>query len=84
MAVGNDGSTNLCTPEITITITITSYKIKKDKEIVKQPKQSKNYESEYRKLKELVCNLVDPTLDLESQECEKDFLDRATGGKGHL
>ena len=41
MAVGNDGSTNLCTPEITITITITSYKIKKDKEIVKQPNQSK-------------------------------------------
>ena len=53
-------------------------------QVVQQPKKVKNYESEYRRLKELVCNLVDPTLDLESQECEKDFLDQATGGKGHL
>ena len=41
----------------------------------------KNYEEEYRRLKELVCNLVDPTLDLDSQDGEEDFLETPSSSK---
>ena len=40
----------------------------------------KNYEGEYKRLKELVCSLVDPTLDLDSQDAEEDFLEIPPSG----